>query len=769
MKLKHGGTIKDIQIARMSSGRVWLARIFNVLYTIIAASILAGPLLYCYVAKIVIFPSHAFTISFYGVLIIFHYTLQSIFAVLNRIDVEKNRNIPADAPKITTALLAVGYREDPTLFQMCLESTHHISYEYHRGVIVVIDGDDEGDAYMGDLFLQAYPDGIVTNPGRTYVKRNQNYPNWVPPPRPPGFEVMQPMCLMAPHGGKRSAMEYGFKELFPLNVDAVVVTDSDTILDPDCITHLANELRFDEKVGAATGNVRILNPKESVISFLSSLRYWMAFNLERGCQSYFKCVTCVSGPLGIYRMDVIHQVIDKWRNQTFLGKECTYGDDRNLTNCTLGIGKRITYTHLAFCDTETPTNYFRWITQQTRWSKSFFREALINIGHLHLHSLWLAYELSFQLVYPFIIIAIVFLVLYVYTLSETLTWLTVIFFSGFYKAIIAMCISGEVRFLLFPQYGYYFLFGMMLAKIQALLFIYNNGWGTSSRNIVSFGSWSDRILPVAWILMIVVGVIRQFINFWTQEISSVKLVTLCSMIIFAQIYWWTGFYIYKAWGRRDEVYVQVPEPPKNAVVVKIPYEEYANSFYQEERAFEPQQPQVRFVSPEYSNMENVYMGNGMWSNPAAEAKGLYDKASVRASKLMENAGKRVSSAGKRMSKLMSNRKPAQIDDDDDCIPLKSVQTDLQHRNYIYPVTEVISPPDSVYSGETHDNNEIYNDYYKQPWLASGLDNRKSVYGLGVAYDDIVGKATPPRTKMKPDNRKSVYGIGAAYNDILGDE
>lgn len=42
----------------------------------------------------------------------------------------------------------------------------------------------------------------------------------------------------------------------------------------------------------------ILNLKESYISFMSSLRYWMAFNIERSCQSFFNCVSCISGPLG---------------------------------------------------------------------------------------------------------------------------------------------------------------------------------------------------------------------------------------------------------------------------------------------------------------------------------------------------------------------------------------------------------------------------------------------------------------------------------------
>lgn len=61
---------------------------------------------------------------------------------------------------------------------------------------------------------------------------------------------------------------------------------------------LVKVLESDERYGAVGGDVQILNLSESYISFMSSLRYWMAFNVERACQSFFDCVSCISGPLG---------------------------------------------------------------------------------------------------------------------------------------------------------------------------------------------------------------------------------------------------------------------------------------------------------------------------------------------------------------------------------------------------------------------------------------------------------------------------------------
>lgn len=76
------------------------------------------------------------------------------------------------------------------------------------------------------------------------------------------------------------------------------VCDSDTMLDSLATVELCKVLESNLKYGAVGGDVMILNMKDSFISFMSSLRYWMAFNVERSCQSFFNCVSCISGPLG---------------------------------------------------------------------------------------------------------------------------------------------------------------------------------------------------------------------------------------------------------------------------------------------------------------------------------------------------------------------------------------------------------------------------------------------------------------------------------------
>lgn len=89
---------------------------------------------------------------------------------------------------------------------------------------------------------------------------------------------------------------HNFNDMTPFLLPQVC--DSDTKLDPLATVELCKVLESDPKYGAVGGDVMILNQKDSYISFMSSLRYWMAFNIERSCQSFFNCVSCISGPLG---------------------------------------------------------------------------------------------------------------------------------------------------------------------------------------------------------------------------------------------------------------------------------------------------------------------------------------------------------------------------------------------------------------------------------------------------------------------------------------
>lgn len=88
---------------------------------------------------------------------------------------------------------------------------------------------------------------------------------------------------------------------------------------------------------------------------LIDIRYDNAFRVERSAQSVTGNILTCSGPLSIYRREVVIPNLDKYLNQSFLGVKVNIGDDRCLTNYANRLGKTA-YQSTAFCDTDVPEN-----------------------------------------------------------------------------------------------------------------------------------------------------------------------------------------------------------------------------------------------------------------------------------------------------------------------------------------------------------------------------------------------------------------------------
>lgn len=234
-------------------------------------------------------------------------------------------------------LAVVGYREEPQLFTQCLKSVQSLNYPDPFKIVVVIDGDEDADREMANVFQTVFPGcpvvGLPELPSMVFQrmekesKKKLDYDQIIQDAYTLPTDTVA-VCYLQPHRGKRHAMYTAFRVLMASGCEAVVSTDSDTKFDPDAMLEMESALYWFPNIGAAAGDVRIWNTNDSLLSFMSSLRYWMAFNIERAAQSFNRCVTCVSGPMGIYRSHVLKQILDDWISQSFLGMECTYGDDR---------------------------------------------------------------------------------------------------------------------------------------------------------------------------------------------------------------------------------------------------------------------------------------------------------------------------------------------------------------------------------------------------------------------------------------------------------
>lgn len=437
-------------------------------------------------------------LSIYGLYICVYTLVQILFSWINSSKMKSKLNeIAHDYCNI----LVVGYREDAEYFKMCLQSIRDLtSHSVNvNKVIVVIDGNEPEDQYMSDIFKRIFPSGIslqlpdYTNTtifGSMHSVQNNKY-----------------VCISQPHSSKRQAMHTGFQLSIFENetnrtgyiVKTVLCTDSDTVFDVNCIDNML-PIFSDPKVGAVAGNLSIFTKYDSWISFMSTLRYWYAFNLERAYQSFSNYVVCISGPIGMYRLDLLKTIMPQWIQQTFLGKRCTFGDDRHLTNQILALDYKILYSPLACASTETPKTVIRFFRQQTRWSKSAYREFFWTLTKVKNQSLMMTIDIIYQLFFPYFVMGYLLYVLYWGTVYQFFMYTVILAISGLIKSVYGCIKNKTFEHLFYIIYAIPYITIVFAAKLWALFTLANTTWGTNNRKGV--GSQSSLFaLDTAFLIL----------------------------------------------------------------------------------------------------------------------------------------------------------------------------------------------------------------------------------------------------------------------------
>jgi hyaluronan synthase/N-acetylglucosaminyltransferase len=214
------------------------------------------------------------------------------------------------------------------------------------------------------------------------------------------------------------------------------------------------------------------------------MRYWSAFHVERAAQSYHQAVMCCSGPLAAYRSSVVDLVMEKYTTQKFLGKYCTFGDDRHMTNLILTLGHQVTMDPRAHCLTEVPTDIKQYIRQQTRWNKSFYREMLWTISAISSHSWYMAYDLLMQFALPFLLIAALVSTAVIAATGggprTIVLYLLSIVVVGLIRSLYGTFMRRQLSYLLFFTYGFIYVCVLIPVRFYALvtLFLGYTQWGT---------------------------------------------------------------------------------------------------------------------------------------------------------------------------------------------------------------------------------------------------------------------------------------------------
>lgn len=271
----------------------------------------------------------------------------------------RRRGVSKKLPKPFISCICAVYNEEK-LITRCVDSLLSSTYP-HKEILIVNDASTDGTRAVLDCYKDD-PRVIVL-----HLKKNV---------------------------GKKKAIA---EALLHARGEIYVFTDSDSVIAPDAIERIVEIFAFDKQVGAVSGHGRALNSGENLLTRIQDSWYETQFSIEKAFESSYHSVTCVSGPLAVFRKAAIYNYIPAWVNDSFLGKEFRFATDRQLTGYVLGsryIGKKlkekyadspfmqtiypdiswkVLYCKSARVWTNVPNTYRKLVRQHVRWKKSFIR------------------------------------------------------------------------------------------------------------------------------------------------------------------------------------------------------------------------------------------------------------------------------------------------------------------------------------------------------------------------------------------------------------
>ena len=259
---------------------------------------------------------------------------------------------------LVSCMVAVFNEEE--VIEQCVLSLVQQTYE-NKEIIFVNDGSTDGTAKVLDQYAEA---------GKIKVIHQQN-------------------------AGKKKALGRAMREA---KGNIFAFSDSDSVWAVDAIEKIVPIFNVFPDVGGVSGHFRLKNSATNLLTRAQDSWAEGQFAIRKAFESYFGAVTCVSGPLAVFRKEAIYNFIPAWEQDSFLGQQFKFATDRTLTGFLLGnkwVGKKlkekyaeedcvkdvdyplkewkVVYSKSAKSWTILPDTLRRLVKQQVRWKKSFIR------------------------------------------------------------------------------------------------------------------------------------------------------------------------------------------------------------------------------------------------------------------------------------------------------------------------------------------------------------------------------------------------------------
>ncbi|PGH78265.1 hyaluronan synthase [Bacillus thuringiensis] len=359
-------------------------------------------------------------------------------------------NIP---PNLKVSVIIPSYNENPEAILTTVQSIVVQEYPIHE-IFFVDDGSSDDRGYHAVLEWKR--------------KWENNFPST-------SKKIKFVVHKLEKNKGKRHAQIWAFERA---TGDVFFTVDSDGYVHPDALTELLRPFA-DPEVMAVTGHINARNKDYSWFTKLLDMRYDNAFRVERAAQSVTGNILVCSGPISCYRREIVIDNLKNYGSQVFLGQEVQSGDDRCLTNYAILKGKTV-YQENARCETDVPDSLKKFLKQQIRWNKSFYRESIIafKIGFQKpILLIWVVFEMLLWILFGFIILVALLFKISSFGWVMLLYYLIALSFSA-YARNIHFVVKRPHVFLIAPIYGMIHLVLLFPIRLYALMTIKEVKWGT---------------------------------------------------------------------------------------------------------------------------------------------------------------------------------------------------------------------------------------------------------------------------------------------------
>jgi len=305
------------------------------------------------------------------------------------------------------------------------------------------------------------------------------------------------------NGGKRSAQGVAFMNA---DVDLWATSDSDSIWAPNALHELQIPFR-DTRVFSVAGIVVALNNTKNLLARVTDLWFVTGQLIDRSAMSTMGSVLVNSGPIAMYRSEVIMKNLDGYLNETFFKWKIEMSDDSLLTLYALQEGKAVQQP-TAFAFTLMPETLNHHVRQYLRWMRGAFIRSAWRFKYLPLktYAFWGHLLGWIQMLMSTVIFVTLFFVQPVKSGQYLSAWpylLSIPILIGYAQSLRYLAIRRSDQTLwsqlftvaLTPLATVWAFFGLRIIRWYAMCTPTVGGWGTRENIELTMGGGAEPSAP----------------------------------------------------------------------------------------------------------------------------------------------------------------------------------------------------------------------------------------------------------------------------------